>query len=129
MNVIATAVSLSVGDVTASSRFFTTHLGFRELVSADDFVCLGRDDSACDVVLVQRDFELPAEALRGPGPADMIVSFTVTGIAAEQERLRGEGADITMPLRREPWGEWVLRLTDPNGVVVQLVEWLPPAGL
>ncbi|MER5424785.1 VOC family protein [Streptosporangium roseum] len=50
------------------------------------------------------------------------------GIAAEQERLRREGATITEPLRQEPWGEWVLRLTDPNGVVVQLVEWQPPAG-
>ncbi|MGW0801511.1 VOC family protein [Nonomuraea sp. NPDC002799] len=128
MNIIATAVSLSVGDVTASSRFFTTHLGFRELVTADGFACLGRDDSACDVVLVRRDSEPPPEAPLGRGPEDMLVSFTVTGIAAEQERLRGEGAAITMPLRREPWGEWVLRLTDPNGVVVQLVEWLPPAG-
>lgn len=27
-----------------------------------------------------------------------------------------------MPLREEPWGERLFQLTDPNGVVVQLVE-------
>lgn len=33
-----------------------------------------------------------------------------------------------MPLREEAWGERLVQLTDPNGVVVQLVEWIPPAG-
>ncbi len=28
-----------------------------------------------------------------------------------------------MPLREEPWGEQLFQVTDPNGVVVQLVEW------
>lgn len=36
------------------------------------------------------------------------------------------GAPITMPLREEPWGERLFQLTDPNGVVVQLVEWVTP---
>ncbi len=57
-----------------------------------------------------------------------MVSFTVTDLSAEHERLRREGAPITMPLRQEPWGEWVLQLLDPNGVVIQIVEWVPPVG-
>ncbi|MEV4062544.1 hypothetical protein [Nonomuraea dietziae] len=43
----------------------------------------------------------------------------------------GEVADedgVTMELRQEPWGEKLLQLTGPNGVVVQLVEWVAPAG-
>ena len=31
-------------------------------------------------------------------------------------------------LRHEPWGERSVRLTDPNGIAVRLVEWVPPAG-
>ncbi|WP_084958389.1 VOC family protein [Thermoactinospora rubra] len=124
MNVTATTVSLSVADVPAASRFFATHLGFRELVVAEGIVCLCRDDAAADIVLLPRRDEPPSPEK----PAEVIVSFTVSGIAAEQERLRREGATITEPLRLEPWGEWVLRLTDPNGVVIQLVEWQPPAG-
>jgi predicted enzyme related to lactoylglutathione lyase len=124
MNVIATTVSLNVADVPAASRFFTTHLGFRELVVAEGVICLGRDDAAVDIVLLPRDGGPPYPQ----GPAEVIVSFAVSGIAAEQERLHREGATITEPLRQEPWGEWVLQLTGPNGVVVQLVEWRPPAG-
>ena len=30
---------------------------------------------------------------------------------------------ITMPLRVEPWGERAFQVTDPNGVIVQLVDW------
>ncbi|MEU7899344.1 VOC family protein [Nonomuraea sp. NPDC049152] len=123
MNIVATTVALNVGDVAASSMFFTTHLGFREALSREDFVALSRDDGAADILLQQRSPEEPPS----PGLADVIVSFAVTDIAAEYERLREEGANITAPLQHEPWGEWVLRLTDPNGVVVQLVEWIPPS--
>lgn len=101
MNVVATTVSLNVADISAARRFFTTHLGFRELVAAEGVVWLGRDDAAADIVLLPRAVEQPYPQ----GPAEVLVSFAVRGIAAEQERLLGEGATITEPLRQEPWGE------------------------
>lgn len=89
MNLVSSAVFLTVTDPAASSRFFTTHLGFREVLVHEDFVELGRDDAGVDLVLVRRDLEQ-----RGPGrgPTDVMVSFAVTGIAAEYERLRHAGA-------------------------------------
>ncbi|MBV6696901.1 VOC family protein [Kitasatospora aureofaciens] len=125
MNVVSSTVFLTVNDPAASSRFFTTHLGFREVLVHEDFVELGRDDAAVDLVLVRRDLERHGLGL---GPTEVIVSFAVTGIAAEYERLRNEGAAIAVPLRQEPWGELVVRLVDPNGVAVQLTEWVPPTG-
>ncbi|WP_405006845.1 VOC family protein [Kitasatospora purpeofusca] len=124
MNIVAATVALSVADPAASSRFFTTHLGFREVLVDEEFVSLGRDDAAPDLLLRQSDPERPP----GRGPVEVLVSFAVTDVAEEYERLRREGANITVPLRREPWGEQLVELTDPNGVVVQLVEWIPPAG-
>lgn len=124
VNIVAATVALSVVDPAASSRFFTTHLGFREVLVDEEFVSLGREDAAPDLLLRQSDLERPPER----GPVEVVVSFAVTDVAAEYERLRREGANITGPLRREPWGEQLLELTDPNGVVVQLVEWIPPAG-
>jgi uncharacterized glyoxalase superfamily protein PhnB len=32
-----------------------------------------------------------------------------------------------MPLREEPWGERLVQVTDPNGVIVQFVEWVAPS--
>ncbi|WP_189958638.1 VOC family protein [Streptomyces alanosinicus] len=126
MNVTASAVVLHVDDAAASSAFFTTHLHFREVVSGEDYICLGRDDAAVDIVLLQRSAEAPPGDR--PDPKDVTVSFTVTSIATEYDRLRREGAPITTELRQQPWGDWELQLTDLNGVVVELVEWAPPAG-
>ncbi|WP_329425562.1 VOC family protein [Streptomyces sp. NBC_01268] len=84
----------------------------------------GRDDAAPDILLRQRDLELPP----GRGPVGVLVSFAVTDVAAEYARVQREGANITTPLHHESWGEQLLELTDPDGVVVQLAEWIPPAG-
>ncbi|GII52241.1 hypothetical protein Pth03_06300 [Planotetraspora thailandica] len=123
MNIVSSGVSLTVDDPAASSRFFTSHLGFREILVGENFIALGRDDAAVDLVLVERDLE---RWQPGQGLADVIVVFTVTSLAREYERLRSEGATISIPLRREPWGELLMQLTDPNGVTIQLVEWISP---
>lgn len=128
MNIIATTVSLTVDDVAASSAFFATHLGFREVITDHGFVSLARDDAASDVVLLVCGSEVLPDKQRYERPAGMILAFTVTGLEAEYRRLQREGANITMALRDEPWGERLVQLTDPNGVVVQLVEWIAPAG-
>lgn len=125
MNIVSSTVSLTVADPAASSLFFTTHLGFREVLIGEEFVVLGRDDGAVELVLVRHDPVIHPPSF---GPTGVTVSFAVTGIAAEYERLLNEGAAISVPLYQEPWGELVARLVDPNGVVVQLTEWVPPTG-
>ena len=34
------------------------------------------------------------------------------------------GVEITTPLQTEPWGERFFQVTDPNGIVIQLVQWV-----
>ncbi len=58
----------------------------------------------------------------------MIVALVVDDIDAELTHLRQEGVAITMALREEEWGERLFQVTDPNGVVVQLVQWATPVG-
>ena len=73
MIVVASAVSLTVADVAASSRFFTGVLGFREELVVEGFVQLRRDDGAMDI-----------ELRAGVGTAtNATVSFTVTDLLAD----------------------------------------------
>lgn len=116
-------LSLNVDDVTASSDFFTTHFGYTEQMAADGFASLAHDD-AVDLVLLRRGTEVLPEGFRDQRAAGLIVAFTVADLAAEHDRLRAAGVGITMPLREEPWGERLFQVTDPNGVIVQLVEWV-----
>jgi uncharacterized glyoxalase superfamily protein PhnB len=128
MHVTSCAVSLTVDDVPASSAFFTRHFGFSEQMAADGFASLGRDDATMNVVLLRRGLEVLPADFRDQRAAGVIVALVVTDLAAEEKRLRDEGVTITMPLREEPWGERAFQVTDPNGVIVQLVEWVTPSA-
>ncbi|MFD3542250.1 VOC family protein [Streptomyces sp. NPDC058662] len=107
----------------ASRAFFCAHLGYEVTMAADGFASLTRGDAAADVVLLRRGSEVLPPEQRDRHATGLILALTVTGIEAEERRLREAGATITMPLRQEPWGERLFQLTDPNGVVVQFVEW------
>ena len=52
------------------------------------------------------------------------MAFVVDDIDGEYERVRSEGVEITTPLETEEWGERYFQVTDPNGVVIQLVQWV-----
>lgn len=127
MRITATAISLTVDDVHASVDFFTRHFGFRTEMEADGFASLGRDD-APNIVLLRRGLEVLPENVRHQRAEGLILAFTVDDLAGEEARLRSEGVDITVPLREEPWGERLFVVTGPNGLMVELVEWVTPAG-
>ncbi|SDN99626.1 VOC family protein [Geodermatophilus sp. DSM 45219] len=123
MRVTATAVSLNVDDVPASSAFLTRHFGFREEMSADGFASLTRDDVGMNVALLRRGLPtLPADQ-RDVHAAGLILAFVVDDLEGELARLQDEGVAITMPLTVEEWGERAFQVRDPNGVIVQLVDW------
>ncbi|WP_326783053.1 VOC family protein [Streptomyces sp. NBC_00151] len=126
MNVTTTTLSLTVADVDASREFFCTHLGYQVTMAADGFASLTRGDAAADIVLLRRGTEVLPPEQRDRQAGGLILALTVIGLDAEERRLREAGAPITMPLREEPWGERLFQLTDPNGVVIQLVEWATP---
>ncbi|WP_217213696.1 VOC family protein [Streptomyces sp. AC550_RSS872] len=129
MQITASTVALTVDDVAASRSFFTTHLGYEERMAADGFSSLSRPDAAADIVLLRRGMEILPDDQRDQRARGLILAFTLdSGIADEEDRLRAAGVEITMPLREEPWGERLFQITDPNGVVVQFVEWASSAA-
>ncbi|MDX3343300.1 VOC family protein [Streptomyces sp. ATCC51928] len=128
MHIATSTVSLTVDDVVASKMFFTEHLGYQETAATEDFASLAREDAAVDIVLLRRGIEILPADQRDQRASGLILAFTLAGgLDAEEKRLRAEGVEITMPLREEPWGERLFQVTDPNGVIVQFVEWATPA--
>ncbi|MFJ5139768.1 VOC family protein [Streptomyces sp. NPDC088707] len=127
MNVSGSALSLTVADVDASRDFLCTHLGYAVTTADEGFAALTRGDAAVDVILLREGADILAPEQCAQRAAGLILALTVTDLAAEEARLRAAGAPLTMPLREEPWGERLLQMTDPNGVVVQLVEWTAAA--
>jgi uncharacterized glyoxalase superfamily protein PhnB len=123
MQITASAVSLNVDDVPASSTFLIDHFGFHQEMAADGFASLTRDDAGVSVVFLRRGLPtLPADQ-REDHAGGLILAFVVEDLEGELARLQREGVAITMPLNSEEWGERAFQVRDPNGVIVQLVDW------
>ncbi|MFH8573172.1 VOC family protein [Streptomyces sp. NPDC017993] len=97
-------------------------------MAADGFASLSRQDAAVDLVLLQHGTPVLPAGQRDQHASGLIVAFTVTDIEEQERWLRAEGVTIAMPLRDGPWGERLFQVADPNGVVVQIVEWVTPAA-
>lgn len=126
MKITASAVSLNVPDVPASAAFVKRHFGFRETMAFEDkMVSLTRDDAGFNLIYLQTGLgTFKPKHLSGSAKEGLLVVFVVEGVDAEYERLRGEGVPIVTPIETEPWGERYFQLEDPNGVTIQLVEWV-----
>lgn len=128
MQITASTVSLTVNDVAASSAFLSHHFGFQESAADEhgNYASLGREDVGMQVIFLRRGVAVLPASYRDQHAAGIIVAFTVTNLNSEERRLRAAGVLITLPLREEPWGERLFQVTDPNGIIVQLVEWVTP---
>ncbi|MDQ4009355.1 MAG: VOC family protein [Actinomycetota bacterium] len=123
MRITASAVALNVEDVAASSAFLVDHFGFHPEMAADGFASLTREDAGMNVAFLRRGLESLPEDQRDDHAAGLILAFVVDDLEGELVRLRSEGVAITMPLTSEEWGERAFQVRDPNGVIVQLVDW------
>ena len=123
--ITASAISLNVVDPVASATFARRHLGFSEDMSADGFVSLSRQDAGFNLIFLRTGLEtFKPEGMRDRSADGLLIAFVVDDVDAECARLEGEGVEITTPLETEPWGERYFQVTDPNGVVIQFVQWM-----
>ncbi|WP_280242805.1 VOC family protein [Nocardia abscessus] len=125
MNITASAISLNVPDPVASAKFLIDHLGFEEKMSADGFVSLDRSDAGLNVIYLRTGLaSFKPRSAAGSAGEGLLVVFVVDDIDAEYARLQGEGVPIVTPIETEEWGERYFQMSDPNGIIIQLVQWV-----
>jgi uncharacterized glyoxalase superfamily protein PhnB len=128
VKITSSAVSLTVDDVEASSSFLVAHFGFQQVMAADGFASLTRPDAGMNIVFLRRGLPtLPADQ-REDHATGLILAFVVEDLEGELARIQDEGVTVTMPLTEEEWGERAFQVRDPNGVIVQLVDWKGSSG-
>jgi len=131
MNVTSSAVSLNVSDERTSAEFLIHHFGFAEEMATDGFVSLARPDVGMNVIYLRTGLaSFKPEHLRGRHADGLLLIFVLDDVDAEYARLEAEGVEFTTRIETEPWGERYFQVSDPNGVVIQLVTWVgtPPPG-
>ena len=125
MEITASAVSMTVADPELSARFLAETFGFEREMAADGFFSLTRPDVGFNVIYLRADLPTFKPRERAGRTADgILVVVVVDDIDAEYERLTAAGTSILTPIETEEWGERYFQVEDPNGVIVQLVQWV-----
>ncbi|MDR3069765.1 MAG: NAD(+)--rifampin ADP-ribosyltransferase [Propionibacteriaceae bacterium] len=123
MRITSSAISLTVADAAASATFLTNHFGFTAEMQAEGFASLSREDAGMNIVFLSQGLPTMPTEQRDQNATGVIVAFVVDDLEGELARLEAEGVEITMPLTVEEWGERAFQVLDPNGVIIQLVDW------
>lgn len=119
------AVSLNVPDPQASADFLTTHLGYAVEMEQDGMVSLKHPDGGSNLIFLRTGLPTfkPAE-VAGRARDGLLLVHVVEGIDRWHEQLAAAGVDVVTAPETEPWGERYCQYRDPNGLIVQLVEWV-----
>lgn len=125
MNVTATAISLNVADPLASAEFPTRHVGYTVAMQADGFVSLNHPDGGPNVIYLRTGLPTFKPTHRAGSAGDgLLLAFVVDDVDTAFETVRAAGAPaVTAPVT-EPWGERYCQFEDPNGIIVQFVQWI-----
>jgi uncharacterized glyoxalase superfamily protein PhnB len=126
MKITQSAISLNVANVTTSAEFLKTHFGFVESMNVPDtVVSLIREDAGFNLIYLRTGIEtFKPTKIAGQSGEGLLIVFVVENIDADYERLRSENVPIVTPIETEPWGERYFQVEDPNGIIIQLVQWI-----
>ena len=125
MRVTASAISLNVDDVDASASFLQQHFGFTVEMAQDGFVSMTRDDVGFNVIFLRTGLATFKPATHaGAAGQGLLLVLVVDDIDDLWRRLSVAGVPVATPIETEPWGERYFQVLDPNGILIQLVQWL-----
>lgn len=119
---------IQTGDVAATAAFYQRHFGFKALFSADWYVHLQLDGQpeVNLAVLAAGHETLPASA-RGHHATGLLLNFEVEDVDAEYTRLTAAGLPVLLTLRDEAFGQRHFITADPNGVLIDVIQPIPPS--
>lgn len=125
MHIKQTAISLNVPDPLASAAFLREHLGHTSAMEADGFVSMKHPSGGPNIVFLRTGLGTFKPAHRaGDAGEGMLLVFVVDGLDQVHESIAAAGARVITEPETEPWGERYCQYEDPNGLIIQLVEWV-----
>jgi uncharacterized glyoxalase superfamily protein PhnB len=118
---------IMTGDVAGTAAFYKTNFRFQALFENDWYVHLqSAEDAGVNIGIVQWDHETVPEAGRRQA-AGLLINFEVEDVDAEYERIEALGLKVLLPLRSEAFGQRHFIVSDPNGVLIDVITPIPPS--
>lgn len=120
-------MALAAAEPAASAAWFAEHFGFRVNIDLGWYVNTQHaDHPSLSLDFVRRDHESWPEATRGKNVVGTLLAFLVADVDAEFERLRAAGLAVVLPLVTEPWGQRRFQVAGPDGLLVEVLQLVPP---
>ena len=104
-------------------KFYQEVFGFSIVFEAGWYVQLLHEASGVEIGLMKPNLNNQPEILHGAYEGKgVIYTIEVEDAEKEFERIKGSNTDIFHPLVTEEWGQTHFMLTDPAGVVIDVVQ-------
>jgi uncharacterized glyoxalase superfamily protein PhnB len=124
VNILATTLTFVVGDPAASAGFLTAHFGFREVLAFDGGAAVEHPGGGPTLFFLREGLATLEASQRHVLAQGITLALTVEDIESEVARLRRAGVTPNSDIRQDDWGERHVQLADPNGLILQLVQWV-----
>lgn len=125
MNISSFYPVICTNEVAATRDFYVTHFGFEVTFEADWYVSLRRP--GYELALVDATHPTIPEAYRRP-VAGLLLNFEVSDVDAEYHRLvETAGLPLARSLRSEDFGQRHFIITDPSGVMIDVITEIEPS--
>lgn len=114
--------------VVETRDFYTTHLGFELTFEADWYVSLKRSDASYELAILDHQHEsIPAKYRKLT--QGMVLNFEVSDVDTEYERVVTKGGvSPELKVKDEAWGQRHFIIADPNGVLIDVIQPIPPSA-
>ena len=108
-----------------TARFYKTWFGFTETFSSDWYISLSHPDGG-ELAMIDAGHESIASNYRR-SVNGMILNIEVENVTQMYDDIRKQNEGIiAMALRDEAWGQRHFMMQDPNGILVAVIEIIPP---
>jgi catechol 2,3-dioxygenase-like lactoylglutathione lyase family enzyme len=118
-----------MSDHIATTRdFYVQHFGFQITFESDWYVSLKSADNRYELAFVDYNHESVVKAYQQPA-AGLLLNFEVSDVDAEYQRLIVQnGLPLKRELLSEDFGQRHFATVDPNGVLIDVIQIIPPSG-
>ena len=114
--------------VAETARFYEENFRFHREFDSDWYVHLQSDEErSVNLAVLQGDHGTIPEVGRGR-VSGLLINFEVEDVDREYARAETNGLPILLTLRDEPFGQRHFITRDPNGVLIDVIEPIPPSA-
>lgn len=119
---------IMTNDVATTTAFYVDHFKFAPTFQSDWYVHLqSTEDEKVNIAVLKGDHETIPAVGRGT-VGGLLLNFEVEDVDAVHDALVAKGLSPVQALRDEAFGQRHFIVSDPNGVLIDVIKPIPPSA-